>query len=78
MEKNEITEWLQHQIADEAGIPVANISCDEDFESFKLDSLSMVSISFELESKLNVELSPTVFTEFNTINKLVTWIDSQK
>jgi acyl carrier protein len=78
MERHEVKEWLQYQIAEEAGIPLENISCDENFESFKLDSLSMVSISFELESKLNIEISPTVFTEFNTINKLVAWINSQK
>jgi hypothetical protein len=36
MERNEVREWLQHQIAEEAGILFDNISCDEDFESFKL------------------------------------------
>jgi acyl carrier protein len=78
MEKTEVKEWLQNQLAAESGVPVDGISCDEDFENFQLDSLSFVSISYELESQLNIEISPTVFSEFNTINKLASWINSQK
>jgi acyl carrier protein len=78
MEKTDVKEWLQHQIADESGVPVEQISCDENFENFKLDSLSIVSISYELESRINIEISPTVFTEFNTINKLAAWINTPR
>jgi acyl carrier protein len=78
MEKGNVTEWLQKQIAEESGVPIQEISCDEDFENFKLDSLSLVSISYELESQVNVEISPAIFTEFNTINKLAAWINTQK
>jgi acyl carrier protein len=78
MEKTEVKEWLQKQLAEESGVPVKDISCDENFENFQLDSLSFVSISYELESKLDMEISPTVFSEFNTINKLAAWINSQK
>lgn len=78
MEKTQVKEWLQRQIAEESGVSVDEISCDEEFENFKLDSLSFVSISYELESRINMEISPTVFTEFNTINKLVAWINATK
>jgi acyl carrier protein len=78
MEKTEVREWLQKQIAEESGVAMEQISCDDDFENFRLDSLSLVSISYELESRMNIEISPTVFSEFNTINKLTEWIDNQK
>lgn len=78
MNKTDIRRWLQNQIAEESGIPVDEVSCDEDFANFKLDSLSLVSISFELGSRVNMEVSPTLFTEFNTINSVVEWIDNQK
>ena len=78
MKKEEVREWLQSKIAEESGVPVNEISCEEDFENFQLDSLSIVSISYELESQLNMEISPTAFSEFNTINKLAAWINSQK
>ena len=78
MEKADVKEWLQSKLAEESGVPISDISCDEEFESFQLDSLSFVSISYELESKLDMEVNPTVFSEFNTINKLTAWINSQK
>jgi len=73
----EITQWLQEQIAEETGIKIEDISCDEEFENFDLDSLSLLSLSFELENLIKKELSPTVFSEYNTINKLVEWANQK-
>ncbi|MBT1705388.1 acyl carrier protein [Chryseosolibacter indicus] len=78
MEKIDIKDWLQNQIAQELGTTIEEVSCDEDFENLKLDSLALVSLSYELESQANIEISPTIFTEFNTINKLAAWINAQK
>lgn len=74
----EIKVWLQQKIAEESGQPLEEILYDTEFTNFKLDSLSIVTLAYELESMLNIELSPTAFTEFNTINKLAEWIQSQK
>ncbi len=74
----DLKEWLQSQIAEEVGADVNEISCDQPFEDFNLDSLSLVSLSFELEKKLETDISPTVFTEFNTINKLLSWLNQEK
>lgn len=78
MENGELKEWLRNQIAEESGIPAQQISFDDDIAKFRLDSLSLVSVSFELESLTKVPVSPAVFSEFNTINKLTGWIISQK
>lgn len=74
----DIKNWLVSKIAEESGYALDAINCDEALENFDLDSLSSVSIAFEMENEFNLpEINPTVFSEFNTINKLTEWIQSQ-
>ncbi|WP_438422587.1 acyl carrier protein [Aquimarina macrocephali] len=71
--------WLQEKIAEETELPINEISCDLEFVNFNMDSLSILTLAFDLESKLNIgEIDPTLFSEYNTINKLVAWIMNQK
>ncbi len=71
--------WLQEKIAEETELPIDEISCDIEFIKFNMDSLSILTLAFDLESKLNIgEIDPTLFSEYNTINKLVTWVENQK
>lgn len=71
--------WLQERIAEETELPINEISCDLEFENFNMDSLSTLTLAFDLESKLEIgEIDPTLFSEYNTINKLVSWIENQK
>ena len=71
--------WLQNKIAEETGLTLEKVNCDEPFESFSLDSLATISISFDIEQEFGLEeLNPTVFSEYNSINKLATWIESQQ
>ncbi|MBY0434476.1 MAG: hypothetical protein K2U26_10235 [Cyclobacteriaceae bacterium] len=74
----DIREWLQQKISIESGNPIELISMDAEFESFKLDSLSLLSISYDLENEVNIEITPSDLTEFNTINKLSRWIETKK
>lgn len=71
--------WLITQIASEASIAAEEVDCDMAFEHFNLDSLSIVSISFEMESVFQLEnVDPSLFSEFNTINKLCVWMENQQ
>ncbi len=71
--------WLQQKIADEAGLPAEEIHFDKEFEHFSLDSLSVITLAYELESYTGKELiDPSVFSEYNTINKLAAWLEAQK
>ncbi|WP_109300413.1 acyl carrier protein [Aquimarina sp. AU474] len=71
--------WLQEKIAEETELPIQEITYDEEFTSFKMDSLSVLTLAFDLEGKLNIgEIDPTVFSEYDTINKLAKWIEAQK
>ncbi|MEW7291366.1 acyl carrier protein [Aquimarina sp. 2304DJ70-9] len=71
--------WLQERVAEETDLPIDEISCDLEFTNFNMDSLSTLTLAFDLESKLDVgEIDPTIFSEYDTINKLVEWIEHQK
>lgn len=73
-----VKDWLIIKIAEETGLENELINCDELFENFDLDSLSSISIAFDIENKFKLdEINPTVFEEFNTINKLSEWIQVQ-
>lgn len=71
-------EWLQTKIAEEAGMQVEEIALDAPFESFSLDSLSVITLAYELESFTGKDsIDPSVFSEYNTINKLSEWVNQQ-
>lgn len=72
-----VKDWLKEKIAEEKGVDKNDISCDLLFDDFSLDSLSLISISFDLEEYLDEDLSPSLFTEFNTINKLSAWFENK-
>lgn len=78
LQKTNIRDWLQRKIAEEAGEKIESISLDADFESFRLDSLSLLSIAYDLENEINLEINPTDLIEYNTINKLAEWIESKR
>ena len=73
-----IKNWLIEQIAEESGQDKSEVSLDEAFDNMNLDSLSLLSVSYELESKIGKEIDPSVFSEFNTINKLLVWLEKQE
>ncbi len=71
--------WLQQKLADESGLATEEIHFDREFEQLSLDSLSVITLAYELESYTGKELiDPSVFSEYNTINKLAAWLETQK
>jgi acyl carrier protein len=77
MTDTNIKDWLIIKIAEESGLTEASISPDEPFESFHLDSLSIVSLSYDLENYSGKTVDPTVFNEYKTINELSAWLEEQ-
>jgi|GEM_PF-1407864 acyl carrier protein len=47
---------------------------DQPIVNFRLDSVNAVSIVSDLEKKLDTELFPTLFWEFDTISEMTDWI----
>lgn len=73
-----INNWLLIKIADESGLEKETINCDELLDNFNLDSLASISIAFDIENEFNLdEINPSIFHEYNTINKLAKWIQDQ-
>ena len=76
-----VKKWLQNKISEETDIPLNEISLDAKFDNFNMDSLAILSITFDLEEYLSREeeqIDPSVFTEYNTINKLALWIEQSQ
>lgn len=73
-----VKHWLIEKISEESGDAKDSINCDEIFDNLNLDSLSSISIAFDIEKEYNIEnINPSVFSEYNTINKLAEWIQSR-
>ncbi len=76
MNNQEIKNWLVQKIAEESDIDPETIKTDVPIESFNLDSLSMITLSYDLETVLGKEIDPTVFWQHNTIDKLAEAIET--
>ncbi len=70
MNKFEIQQWMVKKVAEESGLDENNIDIHAPFESFNLDSLSMITVSFDLENVLGIEIDPTLFLQNNSIELL--------
>ncbi|MBU3676244.1 MAG: acyl carrier protein [Chitinophagaceae bacterium] len=72
-------DWFIEKIAEEASISVAEVDCDRPFQEYNMDSLAIISLCFEMEDKFGLEnTDPSMLSEYNTINKLVQWVEAQR
>lgn len=78
MTTEQLQHWLLQKLSEETSLAVNAINLDADFSNLNLDSLSVVSLAYELETFTGVVIDPTVFSEFKTPNELVQWILQQK
>lgn len=73
----QLQQWLKEKLSAEIGVETTLINLDTPFTQINLDSLSMVSLAYDLETYTGIVIDPTVFSEFDTPNKLVEWIRLQ-
>ncbi len=76
--KKEIEDWLITHLALESNITLDDISVQEPFASYGLDSLQAVSITGDLESWLERKLSPTLAWDYPTIAVLAGHLANHK
>jgi len=74
----DLQDWLRQKLAVEIGVEPGLIDLNAPFAGHKLDSLTMISISYELEEYTGLVIDPAVFFEFDTPNKLIQWVQSQE
>lgn len=70
MTQPEIKSWLIVKIAEESDLKPESIATNVSFESFNLDSLSLITLAFDLETLLGKEIDPTLFWQHNSIDQL--------
>ncbi|MES2798204.1 MAG: acyl carrier protein [Bacteroidota bacterium] len=71
MTKEDLTTWFVEKVAEESGLEISQIKPNTTLSNFNLDSLSTVTIAYDLEMELGVDIDPTLFYEYDTIEKLV-------
>ena len=71
-------DWLKELLSEETGEPVAQISEGDLLKEMELDSLSIISLAYEIEQKIGKEIDPTILEQFETIKELSEWIEAQK
>jgi acyl carrier protein len=78
MTTEQLQDWLRKKLSEETSADSKAIDLDVDFKNLDLDSLSAVSLAYELETVTGVVIDPTIFAEFRTPNELVQWIQLQR
>ena len=68
----QIREWIKNYLAELLEVEPAEIDENYDFEKFGLNSSAAVSLVGDLEEWLALELSPSLFFEFNNIAQVST------
>ena len=74
LNESELVEWFKKAIAEVSGIAENMVDLKSPISTYELDSLSVVSITYELENYLGIEIDPTIFSEFQTIEELIAWL----
>ena len=72
--KSDLQDWLVENIAKSTRLPKKSIGIDIPLANYGLDSLQSVIISGELEEWLNIQIEPTLFWDFPTIEKISSYI----
>jgi 8-amino-7-oxononanoate synthase len=65
-----IRNWLITNIASVVNMEPSSIDVRQTFDNYGLDSLQAVSLSGDLETWLNREISPTVVWDYPTVDQL--------
>jgi 8-amino-7-oxononanoate synthase len=65
-----IRSWLITNIASVVNMEPSSIDVRQTFDNYGLDSLQAVSLSGDLETWLNREVSPTVVWDYPTVEQL--------
>lgn len=74
MEKELLADWFKQKLSEETGSSKDEILLDAPIESYRLDSLSAISLTQDLEDLVGFYIEPNIFSEFETIDDVIEWI----
>jgi len=70
VKENNLEAWLVTKISSLTGVQEKEISVEQPFARFGLDSVAAVSLSGELEDRLGTKLSPRVLYDYPSVKAL--------
>jgi acyl carrier protein len=70
----DIQTWFVAKLAEELGLKMDEIDVHEPFVSYGLDSMTMVTLSGDLEEWLGLRLAPTLAWDYPTIEALAQYL----
>lgn len=70
----DIQTWFVSKLAEELGLKPDEIDVHEPFASYGLDSMTMVTLSGDLEEWLGLRLAPTLAWDYPTIEALAQYL----
>ena len=70
IDSENIRTFIKSILAEIVGTQSSDLDADKDFDSYGLSSASAVIMLGELEEFIDMDLSPSILFEHNTINKL--------
>ncbi|WP_254561324.1 acyl carrier protein [Dyadobacter diqingensis] len=74
MEKELLADWFKQKLSEELGTSKNEISLESPIASYRLDSLSSISLTQDLEDLVGFYIEPNIFSEFETIDDVIEWI----
>lgn len=72
-----IQEWLLSKLSEALAADPSEIDVREPLSTYGLGSITAVTMTGDLESWLRIELSPTLFWEYPTIEGLTVYLDER-
>ena len=70
----EIQKWLVEQLSSSLRVPQNELDPDSPLTRYGLDSMGAVTLVMDLEEQIGMELPPTLFWEYPTANKCVSYL----
>jgi acyl carrier protein len=78
MTYDEVKQCVVQAIADEMGLPPADIREDDSFFNLGMDSVSCIFVMERIENKLALELNPIYFWDYPNVKSLSQFISTLK
>lgn len=76
--RQDILAWLIDKVAQELWLEAATLDLLKPFRAYGMDSISAAVLMGEIAEHMQLDVSPTLFEEYPTINALATHLAARK
>lgn len=75
--KEYIRQYILKKLGGFLNVPAQYIKQNENFMNLGIDSISLIHLSKEMEQDLNIEFFPTLFFEYQNVNELADYFETE-